>query len=681
VTTLDLRASVTRWVQDYKPTTYGDYDATVIGWSKELVNSLPERAQFPTINMDTYKRLGPSANNIWLAPTTTIAFAPTLTTIRGRHQLKFGLDYRLTHYANYQPIGTGGIFSFDRGFTRSNYLTQDSLSGNAVASMLLGAPASGQVDFLARPYYQWSYYAPWVQDDIKLTRRLTINLGLRWDVTAPVTEKYDRINRGFFADQVNPISSKIDQSKFPGYKVYGGIGFAGVEGQPRSPFNTDWNNFQPRIGAAFQLTPTTVLRGGWGTSFITNVSTGTTIGFSQSTPYVATTDAGRTPASLVSNPFPSGIAQPTGSSLGLSTQLGRAATFSDWSGVHGYVHSYSFGVQKQLPGLISIEVAYVGSRTIGAPTTVGFNELPANKLALGDRTQGGNPNNLTQQVPNPFEGLLPGTSLNGATVPQQQLYRPFPEFASFNRQDIPNGGTWYNSLQVAFNKRYSHGLMITAAYTGSKNLQAMTYMNPQDSGPSRSLVPWDRTHRLVLAPIYELPFGPGKRFLSSSNPVVGRLVGGWQVMMNTTLQVGNPMTVPNNVWLLRDPSIPDPTWDRMFNTGFIDADGVTLRNVKPGESPAFQIQPPFTLRTASQYYGNLRNLWGQEYNVTVSKNTTIREGWTVQFRAEAFNLFNHPIFGNDPNLDVTSANFGKILRNNGQSNFSRQVQLGIRLSF
>ena len=151
--------------------------------------------------------------------------------------------------------------------------------------------------------------------------------------------------------------------------------------------------------------------------------------------------------------------------------------------------------------------------------------------------------------------------------------------------------------------------------------------------------------------------------------------------MNTTFQSGNPMTVPNNVFLLRDPRLANPTWDRMFNTGLIDADGVTVRNVQQGEQPAFQIQPAFSLRTASQYFGNLRNLWGREYNVTLAKNTTIREGWIVQFRAEAFNLFNHPIFGGDPTLDPTSANFGKILRNNGQSNFPRQIQLGLRLSF
>lgn len=178
----------------------------------------------------------------------------------------------------------------------------------------------------------------------------------------------------------------------------------------------------------------------------------------------------------------------------------------------------------------------------------------------------------------------------------------------------------------------------------------MNYLNAQDALPSRSLVPWDRTHRLVLAPIYEFPFGPGKHFLSKSGRVMGRIVGGWQVTMNTTLQGGNPMTVPNNVFLLRNPQLASPSWDRMFNTGFIDADGVTVRNLQSGEQPAFQIQPPFSLRSASQYFGNLRNRWGREYNLTLAKNTKIRESWAVQFRAEAFNLFNHPMFGGDPTL-------------------------------
>ena len=347
----------------------------------------------------------------------------------------------------------------------------------------------------------------------------------------------------------------------------------------------------------------------------------------------------------------------------------------------GYVHSFSFGVQKLLPGQISTEVSYAGSRTLAMPATHGYNELSAKDLALGDVTRGGNPNYLNERVANPFENLLPGTSLNTSTVSRQQLLRPFPAFASFNITDNPNGRVWYNSLQVSLSKRYSHGLMVTAAYTYSKNIQSLNYLNPQDAGPSSSLVPWDRPHRLVLAPIYELPVGPGKRYLGHTGAVTGRIVGGWQLMMNTTLQSGAPMTVPGNVFLLGNPKLDNPSWDRMFKTGLIDADGVTVRNVLPGEKPVFQIQPPFSLRTASQYYGNLRNLWGREYNVTLAKNTTIREGWVAQFRAEAFNLLNHPIFGADPVLDATSANFGKILRNNGQFNFPRQIQLGLRLSF
>jgi hypothetical protein len=317
--------------------------------------------------------------------------------MRGRHSFKTGMDFRWTRYASYPAGYTAGQLGFDRAFTRKDYLTQDSLSGNGIASMLLGYAASGNVDFMVKPYNRWLYYAPFVQDDIKLTRRLTINLGLRWDYTTPVTESHDRMNRGFFADQVNPISSQIDQKKFPGYKVNGGIGFAGQNGQPHSAFDPDWNNFQPRVGAAFQLTPTLVLRGGYGLSFINSVSQGAILGLSQSTPFVSTLDAGRTPADLISNPFPSGVLMPAGASRGMLTMLGQGPTFSDTSGRTGYVHVFSFGFQKQLPGQIGLDVSYVGSRTRGVNTSRGFNELSLQSLALGDSSKGGNPNYLMRR--------------------------------------------------------------------------------------------------------------------------------------------------------------------------------------------------------------------------------------------------------------------------------------------
>jgi carboxypeptidase family protein len=690
-TTFDLRASILRWVQDYKPTTWGDYNASVIGFPQSLIGQLSEPNRFPTFTINSYKNLGPSASNIWFTGDNVIAIQPTLSTIHGRHSWKIGLDFRWSRYANYQSVGTGGLFSVDRGFTRSNYLTQDALSGNAVASLLLGAAASGEADYVASPYYSWKYYAPFVQDDIKVSRKLTLNLGLRWDITTPVVEKYDRANRGFLSDQVNPISNSINQAAFPGYKVNGGIGFAGQNGESRSPFNTDWNNLQPRLGAAYQLTPKTVIRGGWGISYISTVSTGSSFGFSQTTPFVASVDANRTPATYLSNPFPNGILRPSGASAGLATSVGQSLTYSDPSGDFGYVHSFSFGIQQQLPAQLVIEASYVGSRTVGVPVLHGINELSPANIALGDVTKGGTPGYLNQQVPNPFAGLLPGTSLNGATVPRQQLLRPFPEFTGITVQDQPSGKFWYNALQVKFEKRYSRGLLVNGSYTLSKNIQAVNYLNGQDPGPTRSLVPWDQTHRLVIAAVYELPFGPGRKFLSGSNGLVNRLVSGWQLATNTTFRSGTPMTVPpgtslngttpsNSVYLLGDPRLANPTWDRMFKTGLIDADG-TLRNVAPGEQPVFAIQPAFTLRTAPQYYGNLRDRWGPEFNVTFAKSTTIKENYVIQLRAEAFNLFNHPIFGGDPTLDPTNANFGALLRTNGQSNIPRQIQMGIRLSF
>ena len=333
-----------------------------------------------------------------------------MTSIRGRHQLKFGLDLPLIRYANYQPIGTGGIFTFDRAFTRSNYLTQDSLSGNAVASLLLGAPILWSGGSIWWPYYQWKYYAPWIQDDIKLTRRLTINLGLRWDITSPVTEKYDRVNRGFFADQVNPISSKIDQTQFPGYKVYGGIGFAGENGQSRSPFNSGLEQLAAAhrrcVPADADNGPSRRLGHLLHQQRVDRKLASASARARRSSPY----DAGRTAANLISNPFPSGIQPPSGSASAWRLSLGRSPTFSGClrhSGIRAQLlvrHSEATARQ------ISVEAAYVGSRTIGVPTTMGFNEMPADKLALGDVTQGGNPNYLNEQVPNPFENCFPAAA-------------------------------------------------------------------------------------------------------------------------------------------------------------------------------------------------------------------------------------------------------------------------------
>ncbi len=693
-TILNVRAALTRWLEDLRALPeQQNFDATQIGWPKELVNQIPLRNMVPRITVDQYGGLGPTDFNF--EPTNVLSLQPNLAMVRGRHTIKTGLDYRLTRYTQHNFNWMGGNLSFARTFTRRDFQAQDALSGNGFASLLLGYPTGGVVDNFVRPFWQWVYYAPWVQDDIKLTRRLTINLGLRWDINTPPTERFDRMNRGFFSDVINPISEKIDQSKFPGFKARGGIGFAGKNGLPRTPWDADYNNFQPRVGAAFRFTDKTVLRGGWGVFYINPTSVGQQLGFSQSTPFVSSLDSNRTPANSLSNPFPNGILKPPGSSLGLSTFLGQGPAFSNPNASIPYIHQFSFGIQRQLPANIRLDVSYAGSRTRQMLIGKGFNEPGVEVLALGDRTKGGDPGFLNGQVPNPFQGLIPGTGLNGSTISRFQLARPFPEFGGFNVNDRNDGEIWYDSLQVELEKRRSHGLTLLVTYTLSKNIEALSYLNAQDPKPARTLTSWDRPHRLVLAPMYELPFGPGRRLLNTHRGLVNRLVGGWEVMTIGVLQSGTPMGIPSNVFLLGDPRLNNRTFDRMFKTGVIDLkpdsslgdpnDPRFVRNVLSGEQPVFALRPPFTLRTTPLRYGNLRNPASVTFDMSLVKHTQIREGMKIEFRVEAFNAFNHPLFasnpGTNPNLDPTSPNFGKIIRENGQDNFPRNIQLGFRLVF
>ena len=678
-TIFNMRAALSYWREKIGPPDFG-FDATQWGWPASVVSQLPMRNLLPSLSIAGATTLGNAGSNITFEPTTVLSLQPNVALVRGKQAIKGGLDFRVTRYTQFRPDVDRGSFSFNEGFTRADYLTQDGVSGLGMASLLLGYAASGSAGFTANPFYQWVYTAPWIQDDIKLTRKLALNLGVRWDITSPVTERFNRMNRGFFADELNPVSSQTDQARFPGFKAYGGIGFGGVKGQPRSAFDSDLNNIQPRLGAAYQITPKTVLRGGWAIFYVAPTDTGVTSGFSQTTPFVATQDSGRTPFHTITDPFPTGLIQPVGSSLGLGTFVGQGLTFANPQSVNAYVHQFSFGLQRELPGKITLDASYVGSRTLAALSSKDTNAISIASLALGDTTKGGDPNYLNQQVPNPFQNLLPGTSINGPTVARSQLLRPFPVFSGITETNLNTGKIWYNSLQVSMQKHYSHGLTFSANYTLSKNIQATGYINAQDAQPTRTLTAYDRPQRFSFAPSYELPFGPGRRFLNSRNRMVSRLVGGWQVLVNTVLQSGAPMGIPGSVWILGDPHLDNAGWDRLFKTGYIDVTGV-VRNVLPGEQPVFAVRPPNTLRTTPDRWGNLRDRWATTYDASAIKTTRIREGMTAQFRFEAFNALNTPVFSSDPNLTPTSTNFGKIIRDSGQSNAPRTVQFGFRFMF
>src|SRR5581483_10375466 len=198
-----MRVALSYWTERIGPPDFG-FDATQWGWPASVVSQLTKRTLLPNISIAGATTLGNASSNITFEPTTVLSLQPNMVMIRGKHTIKTGLDYRVTRYTQYRPSADRATLSFDQTFTRSDYLVQDALSGNGMASMMLGYAASGSAGFTANPFYQWTYYAPWVQDDIKLTPKLAINLGVRWDYTVPVTERFNRMNRDFLATVVNP---------------------------------------------------------------------------------------------------------------------------------------------------------------------------------------------------------------------------------------------------------------------------------------------------------------------------------------------------------------------------------------------------------------------------------------------------------------------------------------------
>src|SRR5262249_26504151 len=396
-------------------------------------------------------------------------------------------------------------------------------SGKPSCEFWCGAARGGTSDNNFYPTFRWNYYAPWVQDDWKLTDRLTLNLGMRNDLNSPVFEMEDRINYGFDTQVINPVSARINQQQFPGYQVRGGLGFVNVGGSPRYPYQWDSNNVQPRAGFAYLVDDKTVLRGGYGLYYLNVVGISDSNGFGISTPLITSLDGDRTSTFPLSNPFSQGVANAAGSSLGLLTFLGRNPNFSNTDFVNPYVHQFSLGMTRELPWRTTVEVAYVGSRTMQEQNRWGgFNEPPASLRDLCDPTKGGSVAYCNQLLPNPFYQVpgFEGTSrYTSPTISRYELSRPFPEFTGITMLDRNDGRIWYNSVQLVANKRMSRGLTLSGNYTwshmveengGGNQIGGTATTNPTisdvDRIVQRSDYESDRRHRLTISGVYHLPF-------------------------------------------------------------------------------------------------------------------------------------------------------------------------------
>ncbi|MBM3736842.1 MAG: hypothetical protein FJW39_13750 [Acidobacteria bacterium] len=700
-TILNWRISFNRYVAGASRFGNLGFDKTSLGFPRDLISQVPHGPWFGRYEIGGYLSLG---NHFSFDYTNTWSFHPTVTKIHRSHTIKAGVDLRWIQWAT-PNAGQPFRLVADDTFTRQQFNRGDALSGDGLATWLLGDLTGGQVDNNVFPIHMYRYYAPYIQDDWKATRKLTLNLGFRWDFNGAADERYNRLNRGFAADQVNPIDRLINRTRFPNLpRLNGGLRFAGEQGVPRKATNLDKDNMQIRAGFAYQITPRLVMRGGWGRYYMNpSNSQLQLVGFSQSTPIVTSNDGNRTPVgNLINNPFPGGVIQPSGRALGLETFAGRGYSFVNPDFQVPHVNQFSFGFQTELPWKAAVETSYVGNRTHNLETSRAFNEWNLGFRRQCNPMEGGSPAFCDELVPNPFLGLEPfrGTgSFTNTNVSRASQARPYPHFGGLTEVYRNDGRVWYNALQVTYNQRTANGLNIAVAYTLSKMIGQTAWNDVQDPKLRRGVYSADKPNVFTVASIYSLPVGRGKKFGAGAPRWAQYFIGGWENTAIMRWYSGQPWDLNESLIHLKDPRLPKIDWDapvvravspcvlRWNDNGTITPQAYSVA-AGCGTDPAayhFLIAPRYAPQFAPDRDNRIRLHSAPQFDVSFNKTTEITERFKLQFRAEAFNVFNtYWFYAGNFNNNPEDANFGTIIKSNvgfGSTSFPRHIQLAVKFIF
>lgn len=700
---LNVRGSYNRFIEKANSKAAENFDATTLGLPASLLGQLPISGHFPRFEFRgafDYPNLGryPGGNT-----TNTYAVHPNATWIKGSHSMKMGVDYRFTQFSR-QDRGDVIRLRASRRWTRERWDQDDPLSGNPIADFLLGLPSEGEVNYRQLPIWGNNYFAPYFQDDWKVTRRFTLNLGLRWDVNMPPKERYNRMNYIFDPNATPAWAGQVSTSNLAAGQVKGGLTFLGVGGNPDQSAKTDWNNFQPRIGMAFQVSNPMVARAGWGVYVINPNDNWHHVdimqGFAQETPLVRSIDGDRTPiANVLANPFPQ-VLVPRGASGGLDTFVGREITYFNPNFANPYAHQFSAGLQFELPYSSVVEVSYVGSRTVDLQSEWdGYNDPPVEFFKRCNPFDGGDPNFCNQTVPNPFRGIeaFRGTSLFTAnTISRFQANRPFPQFNRIRERGTNHGAIWYNSMQIQHQTRFRGGLNLLSTYTLSKQVERWGYTDQVNQIPQQGLYFQDRPHRFTVAGVWQLPFGQGRKFGNTANPVLSRIVSGWEITGFLQAQSGRPWDLPSNVIMLSDPKLPVEQWvahrvagaspcvaQYRNNTGRFELQPYAV--AAGCTEPVWLHAPSYTFgRMTPSRSGQIRLHAAPNLDASVNKTTRVTERVSVQFRAEAFNVTNTFFWGrNNFQNNPGNQNFGAFFPRDAtdQNRYPRHIQLALKLLF
>ena len=678
---MNLHYGYDRFVRIYDslPAAHG-FDLTSLGFSSNYNNEIPvSNRRFPYVTIAGY---APTWNG-WLdRPNDNHAFSLTFNKITGTHAIRFGAEFRVYRQNQYQPDNTAtGNLNFGTTYTQGPFdNSAASPLGQGLASMLLGIPDSGYVTVPASYAEQSTATGLYIHDDWKLSPRLSVNVGLRYEIESPITERYNRSVVGFNPTAALPISAQvqanyaqnptqgIDPSQF---LVQGGLTYADVNGNGRGLWNAYTHGFMPRVGLAYSLTHHTVIRAGYGIYYgflgtrRTNV---VQTGFSQTTNLIPSLNGGLSFApDLLANPFPNGVQQPLGAAGGYSNGLGQDVTFFNQNPLPPYMQRWSFGVQHELPHQVIADVSYVGNRGTHIEINRNLDALPDIYLSTSPVRDNNTINYLTANVANPFYPLLPATSLAGTVIPRSKLLTPYPQFSSVTTT-TNQGYSWYHSLEAKVEKRFSRGLTLTGSYTYSKFMEATNYLNAGDPMPERVISDQDFTHRASMSVIYELPFGKGRKWLSGAHGFSNLMIGGWQAEGVWVVQSGAPLQWGDVLFTGNLHDIPLAGGDRGVKQWF---------NVNAGFVKASNQQLSNNLRTFPLRLSNVRAPGINNWDISVIKSQKFLEKITMQLRGEALNAMNHTLFGN-PTMDPTNNAFGVIT---SQNNNPRRIQVSLKLLF
>jgi len=664
-TIVDTRLGFSRTLYNYLNTSLG-YKASALGLPDSL-NAAGGTAIFPTFGARGYTTLGNEGNrhNAFM----TYSLLSSITMERGHHIFKAGFDGRLIRVNDHESNDSAGLFNFSQSFTQGpDPQTASANAGNSIASLLLGTGTGDLIQNFKDDASQSYYFAGYFQDDWHILRNLTLNLGVRYDIDTPRTERYNRMNY-FDPNAASPLNTRVAG-------LQGGLVFVGVNGNSRYQYHVDANNLAPRFGFAWSATPNTVVHGGaaivYGPSAQAAAGTVGPYGFRvQNTWASSVGNDSITPLNTLDNPFPQGFSAPPGASAGLLTGIGSQIEGVIQNTPTPYAEQWVLDVQQALSKDLTINMSYVGNRGRKQQQSreggIDYDQLPTSDFSYGS--------SLSDQIANPYYGFINVAPFNSPTIARSQLLRQYSQFTSVLPLFLSGGNTQYDALQLRATKKVSHGLQVQASYTWARNFDNGT--NHQDSfNPMAdfAISSQDIRNRFVASYIYDLPFGRGRHFGGSISPWQDMFIGGWAVNGITTLQGGTPLQISaNNVSGLNNPT-EYGNWDGQNATLHTD---IHSRLNKSFDTSHFSQPKAFTLGNAPAYLNSLRGPGLNSTDLSLFKDFGATERVKVQFRAEAFNVLNHVQFSN-PNTSVTSTSFGAIT---SQANNPRQLQFSLKFLF